>query len=567
MAPSTTSHPSPLRGTRDRARGTRLALMAVGLTLSLAAVACGTSAKSDSSTATTVVPGGKDATQDEGTPKDGGALAIGISAETNGWNPANAQWADTGSLVGSTVLEPLATQGADSGAKPWLADSWIANEAFDQWQIKLHPGIKYQSGEDFDAASVKQNIDAYVHGPLSGIALAPMFKQVSVIDPLTVQVELNQPWAAFPSSFLQGGSSYMMSPTMLASSDKGASHPIGTGPFIFDSWEPGNNFKVKKNPNYWVKGLPHLDSIEFKVIPDDSTRADAVQAGDVNMMYTTRALDATKLAATETVVKDWSTEDVFVMPNTAPQVGGKFNPLSNIHARKALALATDTSAVAAGVGDGVEVPTSPWSPKNVWGMPDNQNGYVSFNLEGAKSEVAQYLADTGQPSLKFTLAGLPGVDTQKTLQQVQSQWKDAGIEVNIETLEQTAYITKIATGDYQAAFFRNYGYPDPDQDYYFWSASTAKGVGTISINFTQYTTPEMEKDVTGGRTSGYANVRKQSYDDLVKQLNAGFTNIWLYRTPYSFIADKAVKGLNPAREISFANYQPKTWLGGLWLDQ
>ena len=159
------------------------------------------------------------------------------------------------------------------------------------------------------------------------------------------------------------------------------------------------------------------------------------------------------------------------------------------------------------------------------------------------------------------------MDTQKTLQQVQSQWKDAGIAVNIETLEQTAYITKIATGDYQAAFFRNYGYPDPDQDYYFWSASTAKGVGTISINFTQYTTPEVEKDVTTGRTSGYANVRKDSYDDLVKQLNAGFTNIWLYRTPYSFIADKSVKGLNPAREISFANYEPKTWLGGLWLDQ
>ena len=69
------------------------------------------------------------------------------------------------------------------------------------------------------------------------------------------------------------------------------------------------------------------------------------------------------------------------------------------------------------------------------------------------------------------------------------------------------------------------------------------------------------------RTSGFANVRKPAYDDLVKQMNAGFTNIWLYRTPYSFIAQPAVKGLNPAREISFGNYQPKTWLGGLWLDQ
>jgi peptide/nickel transport system substrate-binding protein len=542
-----------------------LVVIAMLATLSLVTAACGSSGKGQ--TATTTPQPGDASSVDEGTPKDGGALAIGISAETNGWNPATAQWADTGSLVGSTVLEPLATQGKDAGAKPWLADSWFPNETFDQWQIKLHPGIKYQSGENFDAASVKQNLDFYVQGPLSGLALKPMFKRVTALDPLTVQVELNQPWAAFPSSFLQGGSAYMMSPTMLASADQGTSHPIGTGPFIFDSWEPGNTFKVKKNPNYWVKGLPHLDSIEFKVIPDDSARADAVQAGDVNMEYTTRASDADKLAATQTVVKDWSTENVFVMPNTAPEVGGKFNPMSNLHARKALALATDSAAVAASVGDGVETPTSPWGPKNVWGMPDSQNGYVSFDLEAAKKEVAAYVAETGQSSLKFTLAGLPGVDTQKTLQQVQSQWKDAGIDVNIETLEQTAYITKVAFGNYQAAFFRNYGYPDPDQDYYFWSAGTAKGAGNISINFTQYTTPELEQDVTTGRVNGFANARKAAYDDLVKQLNAGFTNIWLYRTPYTFIANKAVRGLNAAREISFGNYQPKTWLGGLWLDQ
>ncbi len=136
------------------------------------------------------------------------------------------------------------------------------------------------------------------------------------------------------------------------------------------------------------------------------------------------------------------------------------------------------------------------------------------------------------------------MDDARTLQLLQGQWKQAGITVNIETLEQTAYITKIATGGYQAAFFRNYGYPDPDQDYYFWSSTTAKGVGNISINFTQYTTPPIEKDVDHGRQSGYAKIRKTAYDDLVKQLNAGFTNIWLYSTPYSFIAQKKVKGLN-----------------------
>ena len=71
-----------------------------------------------------------------------------------------------------------------------------------------------------------------------------------------------------------------------------------------------------------------------------------------------------------------------------------------------------------------------------------------------------------------------------------------------------------------------------------------------------------------GRQSGYPNIRKAAYDDLVKQLNAGFTNIWLYSTPYSFIAQKKVQGLDapggPAT-IPFGNYVPKVWWSEVWL--
>ena len=201
-------------------------------------------------------------------------------------------------------------------------------------------------------------------------------------------------------------------------------------------------------------------------------------------------------------------------------------------------------------------------------MPSAKNGYVSYNLAKAKSEVAAYDQDSGQTGLTFTLSGLPSVDDARTLQQLQAQWKLAGISVNIETLEQTAYITKIALGGYQAAFFRNYGYPDPDQDFYFWSSTTAKGVGNVSINFTQYSTPQIDKDLTTGRQSGYPKNRKAAYDDLTQQLNAGFVNIWMYSTPYSFIAQKKVQGLDAPggpSTIAFGNYSPKTWWANVWL--
>ena len=140
----------------------------------------------------------------EGAPVDGGSLVVGVAAETNGWNPALGQWADAGSMVGSSVLEPLAAIGPDKGAKPWLADSWIANETFDKWVIHLHPNVKFQNGEDFTADVVKKNIEFYLNGTLSKIALEPMIDGVDVIDPLTIQVNLKQPWGAFPERLDDG---------------------------------------------------------------------------------------------------------------------------------------------------------------------------------------------------------------------------------------------------------------------------------------------------------------------------------------------------------------------------
>jgi ABC-type transport system substrate-binding protein len=271
--------------------------------------------------------------------------------------------------------------------------------------------------------------------------------------------------------------------------------------------------------------------------------------------------------ATDTIVKDWTTENVIILANTSPEAGGKPNPLGNIHARRALAYATNRQAIASIIGEGVDTPTSPWAPTNPWGMPDDQNGYVNFDVEQAKAEVAEYTKDTGEATLKFTVLGTPGEDDIKVMQLLQSQYKDAGIDMTIETLEQTAYISRAVVSDFQALFSRNYGYADPDTDYIFWAAESAKGAGNLSINFAQFTSPALQSALTTGRQSGYLDVRKKAYQDVARELNAGLPDIWLYRTPYSLIADPDVKGLTKASQVGFGNYQPKTWFGDLWRSQ
>ena len=539
----------------DRPRSVRLAVLAVLTALTVVAAACGSSSSSNAG------GGGNGQSSTDETPVDGGTLVVAVPAETNGWNPAANQWEDSGNLVGSAVFEPLASVGADKSAQPWLADSWTANATNDVWVVKLHPNVTFQNGEPFDAAAVKQNLEFELKSPLSSVGIAPLIAGAEVIDPLTVQFDLKQPWGAFPSSYL-AGALYMMAPEMMAMPDQGSSHPIGTGPFTFDSWQAGGSFKAKKNPNYWQHGLPHLDSIEFRVIPDDTTRAAALESGDVNLIQTASAATASDVPSTDTVVKDWSSQNSIMVLNTSAEKEG--NPFGNIHARKALAYATDRDAVAALVGAGVETGTGPWSPSNPWGLPDDQNGYPGFDLDQAKSEVDQYKADTGASSLSFTVLGVPGSDDEKVLQMLQSQFKDAGIDMKVDIVEQTAFISSTVVGDFQAMSSRNYGYADPDTDVIFWSKDTAKGPGNLSINFSQYTTPETEQSLMTGRQSTDVDVRRKAYNELVPERNAGVPELWLYRVPYSLIADPTVKGLDKPATNGFAALQPKTWWGDVW---
>ncbi len=375
------------------------------------------------------------------------------------------------------MLEPLASTGADLNAQPFLATSWTPNATFDSWTVELRDGVVFHNGEKLDAAAAKGSIDDGVNGGVSGQAVKGLFTGVSVVDAQTLKIDLTQPWAAFPNSFLDSQIAVMMAPASLASEDHGGAHPVGTGPFMFDHWEPSTGITVKKNPTYWQAGQPHLDQIDFKVIPDNASRAAALQTGDLNMMMTTSASDATSLAGQYQVIKAWHTEPEMIAVNTTADLGGKTNPMANLHARRALAYATDRQAVAAVVGEGVDAPTSPFAPDSPWGRPEDQNNYPDHDVDQAKAEVEQYKSDTGESSLKVTLTSAADVDTTRIAQLVQSQWQEAGIEVDIEAVEASALIGNLVSGKYETSILQIYNAPDPDQFHYFWSADTIGGYG------------------------------------------------------------------------------------------
>ena len=580
-----------MRTDRSPHRHSSVVAVAVLTVILLVAGACskGSSTSSNNNaTDANAVQAQDAALQDEGTPQTGGTVVMAVTAETNGWNPALAQWADAGNFVGSSFLEPLFVYNAEGDIVPWLAESAEPDNDYAQnWTIHLRHGIMFQDGTEMKAPAFKQSIEMAVFEGLSSIALGKLLDQVVVIDDYTFQVRLTVRWAQFLNT-LAGPVGYGMAPSMMNSADKGVSDPVGTGAYKFETWVPDKSLKVKKFDGYWggpcalpdpaddVKALcaeagvplgqkngPFLDAMEFRPIPDALQRSSALQAGDVNLIMSTRASDVASLKSNYQVVTDYTSERTLILLNT------RNAPFDNIHARRALAMGIDRAAIADTIasGENIGMDTSPFAETSRWGgLAPDQTGYPAYDPEAAKAEIEQYKADTGQPNLSLTFSGLATTEDTSLMQSVVEQWRQIGVDAKIDTIEQTAYIGKLVGTQFQAAFYRGYQTPDPDGNYFYWSKETADPNNPININFTGYWSQTTENAVTWGRTATGFEARQPGYEQLVLDRNAAAVDLWLFNTPYSLIGENNLRGLNWFRKIGFGNFLPKPWMGGLWVD-
>jgi peptide/nickel transport system substrate-binding protein len=558
----------------------RTTAVAVVVVLSIVA-GCGGSSDDSSSTDTV-----SNAPVVEGTPTTGGNLVMAVTAETSGWNPALGNWADAGNFVGSTFLESLLVYNAQGDTVPWLADSVTADsDAFDVWTIEVHPGITLHDGTELTAADVKASLDFTIDEGLAGVALGAYYDRTDVIDTYTARVFLTIKWATFPT-VLAGPSGYIMAQSMIAKDDNGSTDPVGSGPYDFDSWVPDQAVKVSRFDQYWggpcalaepqesQKQLcaeagvplgqpngPFLDAMEFRPIVDSLQRASALEAGDVNLILTTRAADVARLKNQFTTVTNYDGEQTLVMMSTTSP------PFDNVYARRAVAYATDRDEIVNLVSSGEPIVSDTWpfSESSKWGqLASGDNGYPAYDLAKAQEEIEAYKADTGESSLSFRFSGLANTDDTAIMQALVQQWAEAGIDARIDTVEQTVYISRLVAGDFEAGYFRNYAYPDPDSLYSFWSEETAGG--PISINFTQYFSDETERNLQTGRENTDVATRQQAYDDLMRERNEQAIELWLFNTPYAILAEPSVHGLNWFRVMGFGNFLPKPWIGGLWVE-
>jgi peptide/nickel transport system substrate-binding protein len=538
-----------MAGATSPGRRWSAAVVAVVFVLALVASAC-TSESSSSTSSSTV-----QSRAAEGRPEAGGSLVMALEGETDGWDPIANIWTKNAHYVASTVYDPLGIVNDVGEVEPYLAENIEHNDDYTEWIITVPEGVEFHDGEILDAQAVATNINARKTSGLN-IFLWQTVGDITV-DGNQVHIPLSEPWVAFDYTLTQQ-SGYMVAPSLIGTGEL-SQHPVGTGPFVFESWEPDKSFVATRNDDYWGKDefgqqLPYLDQIEFRPIADPLARADSLKTGDIDAMVSS---DVKTVEGLEDqgfkVAIDNIGEEGYIFLNT------KSPPLDNKLVREALAYATNPQEVVDIAFDGkLEVASGPFHPDEKWYDPDT--GYVEYDPAKARELVQQYEDETGE-TISFTLTGNP--DDRERGAILQQQWKDVGIDVEIEDLEFAQFTSRLIRGELQAGFVGNLGYADPDFMYVFFHPDFVEN----KINFSQIAIPEVGENFDLARQSGDFETRKKAYGDAIRAWNEEFPDIWLYHQQTALVSQPDVNGLIVAESVGFARVDSKPFLARIWIGE
>jgi peptide/nickel transport system substrate-binding protein len=272
-----------------------------------------------------------------------GELTIGVNGDPHIWDPIDTfllSWSN----VSTSVFEGLVKRDINLKIGPGLAESWEYKD--DKTIIfKLRQGVTFHDGEPFNADAVKFTFDRLLgeegkKGPQQSNYTS--INHVEVVDPYTVKMVLNSVDPVLITK-LAGYGAVIVPPKYIQ--EKGDAyfdeHPVGTGPFKMTSYEKDNKVVLEKNTNYWQQGLPKLNKVTFRIIPESSTRLAELQTGAIDIMK------SVEVAQADTVKGKGFLDLVKVDSPTVYNIrfNSKQAPVDNVKVRQAINYAIDKESI------------------------------------------------------------------------------------------------------------------------------------------------------------------------------------------------------------------------------
>jgi ABC-type transport system substrate-binding protein len=415
--------------------------------------------------------------------------------------------------VSYLLYDRLVTFGPDFAIVPQLATSWETSEDGLAWTFHLREGVTFHDGTAFDADAVVFNVERMIdpdRNPTNRPLWNP-FAGAEALDAYTVRITTHAPYSAVLNTLAHGAGA-IVSPaaTERYGDDQIATNPVGAGPFVLASFNPGQEVVLRAYEGYW-DGVPQTQEIVFRYVPEASTRISALQSGQVDI------IDSVPPQLAVTLQNDPNVQ-VLTSPGLRPMGFGlmlQHEPLDDVRVRQAINYAVNKEAIAQGVFQGFARPSD--SPLAFNTVGHVTAGEYAYDPERAASllDDAGWALGAGGVRAKdgrnltltlYTPEGLfPGdVDIAEV---VANSLQAVGIGVDIVKIEAAAYWDHLRLPPDEIAWdLAQFGFNPSSADgtYHLDSLFTSNEPGVAAIgawNMVRYANAEVDELIANAKTS------------------------------------------------------------------
>jgi peptide/nickel transport system substrate-binding protein len=417
------------------------------------------------------------------------------------------------------VFDTLIYQAPDGSLVPGLASEWKVSADGLTWTFKLREGVKFHDGTPFNAEAVKFNferiVDPATKATYSKNLIGP-FKKATVVDPLTVQVELSQPFPILATNLARVFTG-MVSPTAVQKLGPDfARNPVGTGPFMFKEWIDNDHITLVKNPDYnWApaifkhQGPAYLDEVRYAFIPENATRLAALETGELNAIEYVPVSEFERIKGDKrftTLVAPLTGMPLSIVINTEKPI------LSDLKVRQALSYGFDRAGfIKAQYNNAYPPATGPLISSVLYYDASVENRYP-YDPAKAKSllDEAGWKVGTdgirqkdGQP-LELTFEDC----IQRGAEIFQAQMKEIGVKVNIRMSDCPATQEAMNKGEHDFCWTGQLG-TDPDV---LEGAFHSRNIG--GLNYVRFRSSELDALIDKGRAELNPAERQKIYSQI-----------------------------------------------------
>ena len=476
--------------------------------------------------------------------------------------------------VGGLIYDGLVKTDKDLNLAPAMAQSWTYSRDCLDLTFTLRRDIKWHDGYPFTAADVIFTYEAMIN-PKTPAPFKEGFllvKSVDAPDPYTVRVHYDKPYARAVETW---GTSILPKHLLQSFADAGTlrespqnSQPVGTGPYRFQEWKPGEKVVLVANPDYY-EGRPYLSRIVYRVIPSQATIFLELKANGVDYVNTLTGIQYARQTEYPAFRKAYHKFRYPASDYTFLGFNLKDPRFADRRVRQAFAHAINKQELIDGVRLGLaREATGPIRP-GTWAYTDKVPRF-DYDPEKAKALLAEagwkdrdgdgVVEDsTGKP-FTLTIRTNQGNDERKKIAEIlQQRLKEIGIQADIQLIEWAAFIKEFVKPRRFEVVVLGLGTgTDPDQ-FVVWHSSQR---GPDQMNRTGYDNPEVDRLLEAGRTSCVQSERVRYYHRIQEILAGDLPMIFLYYRDALPVVASRIRGVTPSPSGIMYNfnewYVPKT---------